>query len=176
MAEESYNYSNELFELGSLLLKHNQGELTEEEKTMLDNWINASADNKQLFARLTNNDELQAKLNQLHEIEGTKNDARKRAMELLFPGALVTPMKGGTRSIWRTVAAAAVVTAVVGTGVWLLLKKEPRQPVATVQSTENRVPNDVTPGGYKAQLVLADGSTIDLDSAGSGKLAQQGNM
>ncbi len=34
----------------------------------------------------------------------------------------------------------------------------------------------LTPGAYKAQLVLDDGSTIELDSAGNGKLAQQGNM
>jgi ferric-dicitrate binding protein FerR (iron transport regulator) len=75
----------------------------------------------------------------------------------------------------KTVAA-AIVAAVVGTGMWLLLKKDTHQPVATVQPVENRLPNDVTPGSYKAQLVLSDGSTIDLDSAGSGKLAQQGNM
>jgi len=175
MAEESYNLSDELFEMGSLILKYNQGELTEEEKTILDNWTNASPDNKRLFTTLTNNEDLQAKLNQLHEIEGTRNDARKRVMELLFPGAIVTPMKRTTYSIWKTVAAAAVVTAVVGTGVWLLLKKDTHQPVARVQPAQNRLPNDVTPGGFKAQLVLDDGSTIDLDSAGSGKLAQQGN-
>jgi ferric-dicitrate binding protein FerR (iron transport regulator) len=97
-------------------------------------------------------------------------------MELLFPGALVTPMKRATYSMGKTVAAAAIVAAIIGTGTWLLLKKDTRQPVAKVQPVENRLPNDVTPGGYKAQLVLSDGSTIDLDSAGSGKLAQQGNM
>lgn len=176
MAEESHNLSNELFDVGSLILKYNQREITEEEKTILDNWTNASPDNKQLFTSLTNNEELQAKLNQLHEIEATRNDARKRVMELVFPGAIIAPMKRATISIWKTVAAAVVVTAVVGTGVWLLLKKDTRQPVATVQPSESSLPNDVTPGGFKAQLVLSDGSTIDLDSAGAGKLAQQGNM
>lgn len=176
MAEESHNLSNELFDVGSLIFKYNQGEITEEEKTILDNWTNASPGNKRLFESLTNNEELQAKLNQLHEIEGTRNDARKRVTELLFPGAIVTPMKRATISIWKTVAAAVVVTAVVGTGVWLLIKKDAPPPVATVQPAESGLANDVTPGGFKAQLVLSDGSTIDLDSAGAGKLAQQGNM
>jgi transmembrane sensor len=177
MAEESYNLSNELFEMGSLILKYNQDELTEEERTILDNWVNASADNKQLFAKLTNNDELQSRLNQWHEIEGTKEDVRRRAMELIFPGALVAPIeRATTRSMWKTVAAAAVVTAVLGAGAWLLLKKEPAKQVATVQPAENTLLADATPGAYKAQLVLDDGSTIELDSAGSGKLAQQGNM
>lgn len=175
MAEESYNLSNELFEIGSLLLKHNQGELTEEEQTILDNWKNASAENKKLFATLTNNDDLQAKLNQLHEIEATKEAARRRAMETLSMGAVVMPIKHTVGSFWKTVAAAVTITAVVGTGAWLLLKKNNTQPVAMVQPADNKLA-DVLPGGYKAQLVLDDGSTIELDSAGTGKLAQQGNM
>lgn len=176
MAEESYNLSNELFEVGSLILKYNQGEITEEEKTILDNWINASTGNQQLFATLTNNEALQAKLNQLHEIEGTREEARDRVMEMLFPGALVTPIKRATYSSWRTVAAAVVVTAVVGTGAWFLLKKDKPKQVASVQPTERVTQQDVAPGEYKAQLILDDGSAIVLDSAGAGKLAQQGNM
>jgi transmembrane sensor len=176
MAEESYNLSNELFEMGTLFLKHNQGEITEEEQTTLDNWVNASAENKQLFATLTNNDDLQAKLNLLHEIEGTKEDAKKRAMQLIFQGAVVTPIhRAATHSMWKSVAAAVIVTAVLGTGAWFLLKKD-TPTVATVQPTEHGVLADATPGVYKAQLVLDDGSTITLDSAGTGKLAQQGNM
>jgi transmembrane sensor len=176
MAEESYNLSNELFGIGSLLLKHHKGELTEEEQTILDNWVNASAGNKQLFATLTNNDDLQAKLNQLHEIEATKEATKRRVMESLSMGAIVTPIKRTTtHSIWKTVAAAVTITAVVGTGAWFLLRKDKPQQVAVVQPAANKLA-DVMPGGYKAQLVLDDGSTIELDSAGTGKLAQQGNM
>ncbi|HEY8898655.1 MAG TPA: FecR domain-containing protein [Niastella sp.] len=176
MASESYNLSNELVEMGTLFLKYNQGEITEEEQTKLDNWVNASAENKQLFATLTNNDQLQPKLNLLHEIEGTKEDAKKRVMELIFPGAVVTPIqRAATRSLWKSVAAAVAVTAVLGTGAWFLLKKDAPK-VATVQPAEHGLLADATPGAYKAQLVLDDGSTIELDSAGNGKLAQQGNM
>ncbi|MCS3795958.1 FecR family protein [Niastella sp. OAS944] len=175
MAEESYNLSNELFEMGTLFLKYNQGEITEEEQAILDNWVNASAENKQLFATLTNNDELQPKLNLLHEIEGTREDAKRWAMQLIFTGAVVTPVRrAATYSIWKTVAAAAVVTAVLGTSAYFLLKKDTSE-VATVQP-EHSVLADAAPGAYKAQLVLDDGSTIELDSAGNRKLAQQGNM
>jgi transmembrane sensor len=176
MAGESYHLSNELSEIGSLILKYNQGEITEEERTILDTWRNASPENDRLFTTLTNNEQLQAKLNQWHEIEGTREDARKRVMEMLFPGAIVTPMRRATHSLWKTVAAAVVVTAVIGTGAWFLLKKDKPQPVATVLPAENSLQKDVAPGGYKAQLVLSDGSTVELDSAGNRKLAQQGNM
>lgn len=37
------------------------------------------------------------------------------------------------------------------------------------------IPHDITPGGERAVLTLADGSQIVLDSAGNGTLAQQGN-
>jgi ferric-dicitrate binding protein FerR (iron transport regulator) len=56
-----------------------------------------------------------------------------------------------------------------------LLKKDAPQ-VATVQPTVHGALADAAPGVYKAQLVLDDGSTITLDSAGTRKLAQQGNM
>src|SRR6478735_4567269 len=151
MAEESYNLSNELFEMGTLFLKYNQGEITEEEQTILDNWVNASAENKQLFATLTNNDALQAKLNLLHEIEGTKEDAKKRTMQLMFPSAVVTPIRrAATHSIWKSVAAAVVATVVLGAGVWFLLKKDVPE-VATVPQTQHGVLADATPGAYKAQ-------------------------
>ncbi|WP_205512393.1 FecR family protein [Longitalea arenae] len=176
MAEESFHLSNELFEVGNLILKYNQGEITEEEKTILDNWINASEGNQQLFATLTNNDALQAKLNQLHEIEGTREAAKDRVKEMLFPGALVTPIKRAAYSSWKTVAAAVVVTAVVGTGAWFLLNKEKPQQMAVVQPTAHASQQDIAPGSYKAQLILDDGSAIVLDSANAGKLAQQGNM
>ena len=43
------------------------------------------------------------------------------------------------------------------------------------EASEQRFKNDVSPGGDKATLTLADGSTIVLDDAQNGTLAQQGN-
>ncbi len=36
--------------------------------------------------------------------------------------------------------------------------------------------NDVAPGGNKAVLTLADGSTISLDDAQNGSISQQSNL
>ena len=176
MAEETYHLPDQLSEIGDILFRHYQKEITEEEKTILANWINANPENNRLFAKLNNDEQLQAKLNQWHEIEGTKEDARRRAFELIFPGALVTPIKSVAYSMWKTVAAAVVVTAVVGAGAWFMLKKDTHPQVAKVQPTESGLQKDIAPGGYKAQLILDDGSAIILDKSGAGKLAQQGNM
>jgi len=71
---------------------------------------------------------------------------------------------------WRTIAAAALLLFVAGS-YWLLSnnKKPFAPPIA-----ETKV-NDVNPGTFKAQLTLADGRKIILDSATLGELAKQGN-
>ena len=47
--------------------------------------------------------------------------------------------------------------------------------IGKANSGEHRFKDDVSPGGDKAILTLADGSTIVLDDAQNGTLAQQGN-
>ncbi|OQP62215.1 FecR family protein [Niastella populi] len=72
---------------------------------------------------------------------------------------------------WMRIAAAAAILLIVGTAAfWLVRTREtdlPATPGATVR--------DISPGGNKAILTLADNSTIILDSAADGQLAQQGN-
>jgi transmembrane sensor len=71
---------------------------------------------------------------------------------------------------WMRIAAAAAILLVLGTAAfWLVRTRETDlpTPVATVK--------DISPGGNKATLTLADNSTIILDSAANGQLAQQGN-
>jgi len=58
-------------------------------------------------------------------------------------------------------------------GIYLfLVHSQPRQQVAINKPQKQ----DVAPGGNKAVLTLADGSTIVLNSAKVGKLARQGNI
>jgi ferric-dicitrate binding protein FerR (iron transport regulator) len=69
---------------------------------------------------------------------------------------------------WKWVAAAAVI--LIGITAYFLVnhQQEKLSPIA-----QNNT-HDVAPGGNKAMLLLADGSTITLDSAQNGVLAQQG--
>src|ERR1700722_2194296 len=82
----------------------------------------------------------------------------------------------GRRSRLFSMARAGVAAAVVlmlGGGVvyWVTGK---RRTVAPGPVANHRYKNDVAPGGNKAVLTLANGSTIVLDSAQDGTLAQQG--
>lgn len=78
----------------------------------------------------------------------------------------------GKRFPYARVAAAAAIVLMIGAGGYFLLSD--RQPVR--EPVAQRYRNDVLPGGNKAVLTLADGSTVTLDDAGPGAVAQQGGI
>lgn len=71
-------------------------------------------------------------------------------------------------------AAAAVIICLLSAGVYFLLKQDQRKENITA-AENNKKADDIKPGGNKAILTLADGSTIFLDQAQNGKLTTQGN-
>jgi len=76
--------------------------------------------------------------------------------------------------IHRVWWAAAVVTGLLmATGLYFFLR--PVTPVKSIPVLAERYKNDVAPGGNKAMLTLADGSSIALDDAKNDTLGRQGN-
>ncbi|TAM96583.1 MAG: hypothetical protein EPN39_13420, partial [Chitinophagaceae bacterium] len=74
---------------------------------------------------------------------------------------------------WRWVAAAAIIIIlVIGGSIFLSKNKLPSDEMITVHKVQQK---DIVPGGSKAVLTLANGSTIVLDSVSQGTIAQQGN-
>ncbi|MDO6435176.1 FecR family protein [Flavitalea sp. BT771] len=71
----------------------------------------------------------------------------------------------------RRMAAAAMLILIAGTCAYFYLTLKSPQKIA---GTPAGIKQDVSPGGNKAILTLADGSTILLDSAHNGTLRQQG--
>jgi transmembrane sensor len=78
-----------------------------------------------------------------------------------------TPVR---RLSFGRIAAAASVLLLLTAGGWFLLNRMSKTAVTTAA-----VVSDVAPGGNKALLTLADGSTIVLDNAANGVVAQEGN-
>ena len=74
--------------------------------------------------------------------------------------------------IWGSVAAALLLMAGAGTAYWRLAGKEKKAASLAAQGQGGK--KDIAPGGNKALLTLANGSTIVLDNAHDGVLAQQG--
>jgi transmembrane sensor len=76
--------------------------------------------------------------------------------------------------VWR-IAAAAIVVGVVATAGWIWLMPASKSNIAQTEK-QAVIKSDVAPGGNKAMLTLANGSTIVLDSAANGMLISQGNV
>ena len=77
---------------------------------------------------------------------------------------------------WKVAAAAAVLIAIASLIPLLLARKtQAPNPIALQKPASRANPADVLPGSNKAILTLDNGSTIALDSAHNGRLAQQGN-
>ena len=75
----------------------------------------------------------------------------------------------------RKIAAAASVIGLLLLSTFLLYIRNTSKGTVNAEVNEQRFKNDVSPGGDKATLTLADGSTVVLDDAQNGTLAQQGS-
>lgn len=150
-------------------------ELSPADRVALDTWLNLSPGNRALLNNLTNRDELLGMLQEYERAIAMREEA-KAALHVLIAGeeqeTMETPVKTMRHRARYWVAAAAMLVLVAGLYT-LQLKKNTAG--TTVQQKTAQVSHDAVPGKYKARLTLADGSTIILDSAAIGRLAQQGN-
>lgn len=70
--------------------------------------------------------------------------------------------------------AAAVIFLVIGSTTYFLLSEKKSSPVAFNTFNQHQA-KAILPGGNKAILTLADGSTVILDSANNGSISNEGN-
>jgi transmembrane sensor len=70
--------------------------------------------------------------------------------------------------------AAAIAIAIVGTGLFFILDKKKHTTAESVKRSNDN--NDISPGSNKAILTLANGTSINLDTAQNGYLTNQSNV
>lgn len=103
----------------------------------------------------------------------TDDAAKKAVLEKLRPVLKEQPRKERPfirRHIWWAAAASLLL---ITTGTYFFQQKKPAELVVTPPAP--LIKNEVQPGGDKAILTLADGTTITLDSASNGILSRQGS-
>jgi transmembrane sensor len=76
---------------------------------------------------------------------------------------------------WRLVAAASIIIVAGVLLFYYVQSSSQKNELASTQTNHSINQSPVLPGKDRATLTLADGSVIDLDSSGTGLLAQQGN-
>jgi len=161
-----------------LIIQHLKGELTIHEQLELQEWVNASNDHRETFDQLSDPDRLKQELKEYSE-------ARTNIWDKIDAGIKATPfIEGPARSPIPTIypirrrlgiytAAAASLLGIIIIGYFWL---RPRS--ASSEARPVSVPvaaRDVAPGGDKATLTLANGSTIVLENAANGSLTRQGS-
>jgi len=145
----------EINELALLSKKYLAGAASEEEKHRLLQWYNAY-DEKGLTAYIAAQE----------KEETLEKRMRERLQAATRPAEAIPKVVSIRRNYWK-VAAAVLILVTAGTGIYLMQMN--RKPQLA------QVPAPITPGGDKATLTLADGTVLNLDSAGTGVVTVQGN-
>lgn len=148
--------------MGQLIAKKISGQLSAVEAQAFDDWLQESASNRQLYADLLSEKDKAAYLQQINLIddEAAFKEIREKHDATAIP----------KQHHWRRIVKIAAVL-VIGLSftlyIYLRSTPEPKIPV---------IATDIPPGGNRAVLTLADGKTIDLDSASAGLLATQSGI
>ena len=147
-----------------------ESEWTSEEKQWLLNYLENS-DGTELI-------ELMQKhfSDEIENSSGISNEASRKLFKAIHDNIRVESKPERRRVIpLRRIAIAASVVGVLVLSTVFLFNKHTENQFAKAQENNKRFKNDVSPGGDKATLTLADGSTIVLDEAQNGTIVQQGN-
>lgn len=139
-------------EAKELLEKYKTGKCTPKELLLLQKWFH-----------LLNEDEIS---------ELTESDLNKAQHALQYK---MTSLIRKSSSVihWPRIIVAAAILIIVSIGTFFYLNYIDR-PIS--KQTISKVKNDISPGGNKATLTLADGRKISLTDAENGQLAEQSGI
>ncbi|OQP64121.1 hypothetical protein A3860_22205 [Niastella vici] len=145
-------------QFSDLLQRYCLGTCTDDEKQWVESWYNERRRN--VYNPLPEAEE---------ELAGERMYRAINEMITAEPPAIVIPI-WRRRIMWWS--AACILVLLVTTSYFVFNHKTVVH--VTVKTNHEPAVQPVQPGGNKAVLTLADGSTIVLDSAANGALAQQG--
>ncbi len=154
--------------IAELVQKHLQGNLTDEEKAILDAWITSGEEHQRLWGELNDGaiqQQYARSMAQYHETEALERFLKKHSAAnppVISPGIHVL-------NKWRWVAA-AVVIAVMAVAGYLWFSYTPSKPPELVVNPPHI---DIAPGKNGAILILANGNRVVLDSMQNGVVATE---
>ncbi|RYY57254.1 MAG: FecR family protein [Chitinophagaceae bacterium] len=150
------HYENEMgkeFRVAYLIAQFVQEDLTEEEESELDYWVQASEHNMQVFEDLTAGETVTAFMKWYYETEVEKN-LRKVKARISFE-APVKKMRAGYYAL------AASLIGLIGFGIFYMSGGNPKP----LMALNLKAPADITPGSSTAVLLMGDGRRVALESS-----------
>ncbi|HEY8388901.1 MAG TPA: FecR domain-containing protein [Parasegetibacter sp.] len=148
-------------QIAQLLYKLAQGTLTAEDEVLLQRWISASPHNKNLAGSLDDDFRL---MEDIHLLRPENWNLLEERMYQKISAHCRAQTPAPVIPVYRRwfVAASVVLLVVVGTYLWYQKNNE-----SIPNNTSQQILTDIAPGRQGAILTLADGTQIDLDSAGT---------
>lgn len=112
-----------------------------------------------------------------YQVEQVDQETSKKMLQNIHEriGVVKRINKAPKVKMWILKIAAASVIGFLVLSTYLLFKGDTKKEIAKTQVNNKPYKNDLLPGGNKAVLTLADGSTIVLDDVQNGTLTRQGN-
>jgi transmembrane sensor len=149
------------YRIAWLIAGYIRNTLSEQEQDELDNWVNQSDQNLQLFEELTDEDNLAENLAWMDQVK-----SKESFQALQQRGAFKLPK----RRVWlqpKWIAAASILLAIGLFFVYRYINQQEPVPTELAAQDDKLLP----PGGNKATLTLEDGTMIDLTTAVNGQIA-----
>ncbi|HJY12522.1 MAG TPA: FecR domain-containing protein [Flavobacterium sp.] len=157
------SYPNSQIE--ELIIKSLNGTIEQEEKIILEKWLNISDSNKKIFENFQSKQWVKNELAEIYKFD--KEAGWSTILNAVEPKNEIKVI----RLPWRKIAVAAGLLLCVGIGSFLVLNKHAASQV--VESSE--ITDDVIPGKTGAILTLSNGKKIVLDDSKNGQLTNQNN-
>jgi ferric-dicitrate binding protein FerR (iron transport regulator) len=155
---------NEKFEIIDFIVKSINDTLADHEKIILDQWINSSSQNKELYDHLQSKKALNQKAKEYSSINIEK--------ELNIFNQRQTQQRSSSSSIKEIIRYAASVAAVIAISLLLYIALD-YKPLENIQTAEIPL---IAPGSKKATLTLADGRIIELSKLKNDSLITENGL
>ena len=170
-----------IFYISELITKEINGSISAEESADLNTWIKKSAANEKLYGQLHDEVFVKEQLEKFDSYNADKNKAyllgkleERRNGEEPMVNAQWSTGKTKIRKLWKGIAVAASVVGVLFVAGYFISKEYGK--TGKPEEVAN-VSNDVrAPDKNRAQIKLADGTVVYLDSVSNSELANENGM
>lgn len=160
----------EPFNIADLIFKHLDGTLSEEENTILQNWLQKDIENQILFAEFQNNKKTKKALNFFESID---TPAAWEKVNQAIEKPVVSRLAWAQHRFVKY-AAALILASFFG---YTFFNKPVKSRKALVTTKQVKVlKNDALPGGDKATLTLGDGSVVVLEEMKNGAVKKENGV
>jgi ferric-dicitrate binding protein FerR (iron transport regulator) len=164
----------------SLIEKFLEEKLNAEEDRELKEWLAEAEQNDSFFKQITDKNQLREKL-RIYASADSEAMWRKTMQKIDGGAKLIDlyPEKKTIKMPFGWIAAAASIILLISAGAWYFTNQYTTTQTAKTDKNSNNnsgLNSRIVPGGNKATLTLADGSTIMLNAVQNGNVADQGHI